>query len=231
MMELIRNIYHTLRLGGAGLRYHLSPMLGAKTRYAIDPGYKHRPKPSYFDDTANSDNWQREVYEKARLLMRDEGLKSVYDLGCGSGYKLINILGEFETTGIDLPETIGAVQKRYPSRRWVAGRFETLELGTADLVICSDVIEHVEDPDALMRIILSATKEWIILSTPARELMYSDRQRFRFGPPDNPTHLREWSMAEIMRYAEQFFDVVSHEITNRIQGTQMIVGRKSAIRS
>ena len=225
-MDLARQTYRTLRLFGAGMRFHLAPMIGAKTRYGIDAGYRHRSRIRYFDDTVNADHWQREVYERTRDFMRDKGLRTVHDIGCGSGYKLVHLLGEFETTGVDLPETIEKVRTNYPDRNWVAGDFEETKLDPADLVISSDVIEHVQDPDALMRFILRTTKEWVVLSTPARELIYTDRQRMRFGPPDNVTHMREWTMAEFRRYVEGYLEIVRHEITNREQGTQMIIGRK-----
>jgi hypothetical protein len=32
-------------------------------------GYRHRTRPHYFDDNANEDEWQREVYEAAGSLM------------------------------------------------------------------------------------------------------------------------------------------------------------------
>lgn len=225
-MSFVIESYRALRLAAAGLRFHLAPMVGASSRHGIAAGYKHREKPGYFDDTANSDNWQREVYEQARILMKDNALSTVNDIGCGSGYKLVHLLGEFDTTGVDLPETIAAVQQRYPDRRWVMGRFEDLSVTPADLVVCSDVIEHVADPQALIRFVVSATKEWVVLSTPAREIMYKERQRLRFGPPDNPTHLREWTVPEFRSFVEPHLEIVRHEITNLGQATQMIIGRK-----
>lgn len=221
----LRACYRTFRLAGAGLRFHLAPFLGAKPRFDIDPGYCSRKSPSYFDDTSNTDNWQREVYEGARAIMLEHGLRTVTDVGCGSGYKLVHLLGEFETTGVDLPQTIERTRESYPGRNWVSGSFEDIALPKADLVICSDVIEHVPDPDALIRFVAGLSKGWIILSTPARELLYDDRDRSRFGPPGNPAHLREWTMAEFHGYVGRFLEVVRHEITNRAQSTQMIVAR------
>ena len=205
--------------------YSIAPALGSPSRFAIHAGYRHRDHIAYFDDTENSDNWQREVYETARDLAREEGLKSVYDVGCGSGYKLVHMLGEFDTTGIDLPETIELVRARFPERKWLAGSFDALDLPPADLVICSDVIEHVEDPDALMRFILGSTKKWAVLSTPDRDLVYGWRNGHRFGPPENPSHVREWTVPEFATYVGRFLRIERHFISNRGQATQCIVGQ------
>ena len=39
-------------------------------RYCIKDGYKPRLKNRYFDDTPLKDEWQKEVYEKARAIVK-----------------------------------------------------------------------------------------------------------------------------------------------------------------
>jgi SAM-dependent methyltransferase len=207
------------------LRFGLLSLLPGRRRYEIAPGYAHRETIAFDDASGKEDQWQREVYEAARTIMVENRLRSVHDVGCGSGYKLVHMLGEFETTGIDLPENIGWVKEKYPDRRWIGAAFEDVQLGKADLVICADVIEHVTDPDALMRFILSIARDRVVLSTPDRDIAYDWRSKHRFGPPENPTHLREWNMPEFHRYIARFLKLERHEITNRGQATQMIVGR------
>jgi ubiquinone/menaquinone biosynthesis C-methylase UbiE len=228
-MEVARIAYRKLRERAFALRFHLAPLLGRKSLHGIAPGYRHRSDIRYFDDTENADEWQREVYHTARQIMWENGLKTVCDVGCGSGYKLVHILGEFETTGIDLPETISRVRQRYPERHWLSGSFDSLVPPDADLVICADVIEHVADPDALMRFLASSGARWIILSTPDRDLVYGGTGLCRFGPPGNLAHVREWTMQEFHAYTSRFFDVARHEITNQEQATQMIVGRPRCV--
>ena len=224
-MELARTTYRKLRERSFALRFHLAPLLGRKSLYNIAPGYRHRSDIRYFDDTENADEWQREVYLTARQIMRENGLKTVCDVGCGSGYKLVHILGEFKTTGIDLPETIARVRHRYPERHWLSGSFDRLEPPRADLIVCADVIEHVADPDALMRFLASSGAQWIIVSTPERDRVYRGKGLCRFGPPGNLAHVREWTMQEFRAYASRFFDVARHEITNDEQATQTVVCR------
>jgi hypothetical protein len=63
------------------------------------------------------------------------------------------------------------------------------------------------------------------LSAPARELMYAERELPRFGPPDNPSHLREWTMAEFNRFARRYLAIERHELSNGIQGTQLLIAK------
>ena len=137
-MSLVTELRRKAGDAAAALRLHL---LGPLSRglYDIAPGYRHRTHTAYFDDKDNSDEWQREVYVAARLIMREQGLRRVHDIGCGSGYKLVHILGEFETMGLDLPQTIGKVRERYPDRNWISGSLDDVRLPRGDLVICADV--------------------------------------------------------------------------------------------
>lgn len=194
----------------------------SSSQYNIMPGYRHRKTPIYFDDTATADSWQKEVYQYASQVMLDKKLSSVYDIGCGSAFKLITYLGQFETIGCDVPETVKFLREKYPDRRWETANFEDRHPTFPDLVVCSDVIEHVADPDELIAFIKNKRPKYVILSTPDRELFYARYSRFRIGPPRNPAHLREWSFSEFARYISRDFCVIEHLITNREQATQMI---------
>jgi hypothetical protein len=197
--------------------------LGASSKYDIFPGYNHRRQSQYFDDTTLTDEWQREVYLFAAEVMRKESLSTVYDIGCGSGYKLIKFLGDYDTTGFDVERTVSFLNDKYPDRKWRSASFSAqMELRSPDLIICADVIEHLEEPDALLDFIANLSSRYIILSTPDRDRVYMKGSRHLFGPPANPTHLREWSFAEFGSYIGSKFTIIEHRITNRQQATQMI---------
>lgn len=197
--------------------------LGEKGQYGIRPGYRHRKEILYFDDTSQTDGHQREVYEFAAEIMKNNDFKTVYDIGCGSGYKLVNYLGQYDTTGFDLEETVKFLKEKYPQRNWQTVQFSDRNVPPAELVICSDVIEHVLDPDSLLSFLDSVSKNLIIISTPARDLIYKAGDYDYMGPPRNSCHVREWSFAEFDKYISSKFRIIKHEVTNRRQATQMIL--------
>jgi Methyltransferase domain len=190
--------------------------------YGIVPGYRYRASALSYDDTGNTDKWQYEVYRYAADLMGANGFQTVCDVGCGSGYKLVHQLGDFETTGTDIPQTVTFLRSKYPERRWLA-LDEVGRLGKFDLVICADVIEHVDDPDALLSLLESIAKRHILISTPDRNLCYRRGNFHHFGPSTNPTHLREWSFDEFVQFVAGRFNVLDHRISNRLQATQMLL--------
>ena len=208
------------------MRAYFRGVIDAHSAYGMLPGYRARHEPQHFDDTANTDDWQREVYIFAADLMAREALASVHDVGCGSGFKLIKYLGQHHTIGFDVPSTVEHLRTQYPDREWKSAPFSARDIPPADMVICSDVIEHVPDPDALLGFVGGLAKRLMVFSTPERNFLYRPGSKYRYGPPSNPSHVREWSADEFSRYIASRFDILHHEITNAVQGTQMILCAK-----
>jgi SAM-dependent methyltransferase len=196
-----------------------------KSKYGLTTGYRNRKKAEYFDDTINKDEWQKEVYIEASKLMQSAKLRKVYDIGCGSGYKLVHFLQEYDTVGFDLEATLTYLRKTYADRAWQSVSFDDRTIPPADLVVCADVIEHVEDPDALLDFLSHITGQYLVISTPERDLVYPQGHRCLRGPPANRSHIREWSFTEFGKYVASKFDIVQHRVTNVQQATQMVVCR------
>jgi hypothetical protein len=133
---------------------------------------------------------------------------------------LIRELGEFDTIGVDVSPTYEWLKERYPDRSWVRSFTAASSSLRGDLVICADVIEHVLDPDELIEFLKGIRPQFLILSTPDRDLMYGGRH---WGPPTNETHIREWNFDEFHRYIGKHFNILNHVISNREQFTQMTV--------
>ena len=204
----------------------LSDMFGIGD-YFTPSGYKINSV-KYFDDTPNDDAFQREVYQKARQLAFQNGYMRVLDIGCGSAFKLKTYFEEFKTVGVDLPATVAWLQDKYPNDKWLSVDLNQESLPKEltqefDLVICSDVIEHLENPDNLIQLLQRITYKKLIISTPDRFLI-EQRGASRLGPPQNPHHIREWNKREFARYIENSgFTIEEHYISNVEQVTQVAI--------
>jgi SAM-dependent methyltransferase len=176
--------------------------------------------PSHHDDTNFSDEGQKEVYQFCAKFMAENKLNTVVDVGCGSGYKLIKYLGEFDTKGIETEPCFSLLNLKYPDRKWlISGEKEKSFneynlLQNNDVVLCCDVIEHIIDPDVLLEYLISLNAKYYIISTPCREILckgqkYSpDYHQHWNGPPKNPCHVREWTMNEFTEYISNKFDII-----------------------
>ncbi len=191
--------------------------------FEIDPRYSARNAYNHYDDQECEDEWQLEVYLHALGLMVRNNFNKVVDIGCGSGFKLKTYLSQYDTTGYELPENVSILKQKYPDHKWKTSNFVSHNSFTTDVVICSDVIEHLVNPDQLLTFIQNQSFEYLVLSTPERDLVYCDDDPAKFGPPKNMTHQREWNFQEFYNYVSRFFDVVDHRVTNLEQATQMMI--------
>lgn len=191
--------------------------------FSIKAGYHHAVHAEPFDDTRNKDEWQKEVYELAKEIMVAAGYKHIIDVGCGSAFKLVNQLGAFDTIGIEVEPALQWLRQQYPSRKWL--RFEEADpvaLQT-DLVLCADVIEHIDNPDDLLDFIGEMNFRKLVISTPERDGVAG---RNDYGPPENVAHYREWNAVEFRNYLRRWFTVEEQRIFNDKTVTQVVICRK-----
>jgi len=185
--------------------------------YCIVDGYEIRTNPRHYNDKNETDKYQKEVYIYANNVMEKYDYKNIVDVGCGSGFKLIKYLGNYNTIGVETEPCYTFLKNKYPNRNWLlSGKKETSFsneplLDKPDLVICSDVIEHIIDPDELIKYLISLNALHYIISTPCRQRLL-DLKRFRsakpLGPPTNKGHVREWTMSEFKEYISKSFNIL-----------------------
>lgn len=198
----------------------LNTRLQPHSYFSIKPGYHHTRNAESFDPTGNTDDYQKSVYALAENFAKPFGKASVLDVGCGSGYKLVHMLGEHETTGIEIEPVYSWLLKKYSDRRWL--RYEPGSMGQlkADIVICSDVIEHIENPDDLMEFLADIEFKHLIISTPERDRIFGKSD---YGPPENTSHYREWNSAEFKKYVTGFFKIMEHHVFDDKSICQVVV--------
>ena len=165
---------------------------------------------------ARSGRHQFAAYAAAARLARTIGAGTVVDIGCGVATKLnhffardFDIIGIDQAPAIDLCRTLHT-HGTYIAESFEAPRYELRSVAPAvDLLISSDVIEHLEDPDQLLSYIRAVVREstHIVLTTPERHALLGRDAR----QPLNPAHIREWSWEEFRHYIEASgFTILAH---------------------
>jgi 2-polyprenyl-3-methyl-5-hydroxy-6-metoxy-1,4-benzoquinol methylase len=105
------------------------------------------------------------------LVKKLDGVRSICDLGCGNGH-ISGRLAElgYEVTGVDASASgIQIAQRAYPQGNFVHALIDQdLNIGKFDLVISSDVIEHLYRPSDLLEAAVSQIKPagHVLLGTP-----------------------------------------------------------------
>jgi len=150
-----------------------------------------------FSDDKRALLFQLHVYRHARKAVVDNGLMSVLDIGCGNPQKLRAYIYPFvdDIVGIDLPEITSQIKMEFG--RWIGCDLNNEELDLDrkfDLIIAADVIEHLESPKNLFKIIKThANSETIIvISTPEKASIKTE----------NTSHHREYEKDELVNILE-----------------------------
>jgi SAM-dependent methyltransferase len=92
-----------------------------------------------------------------RFSDRDPGAVRILDIGCGNGSWVALPLARcgYDVTGIDLHQpsidTARSLARGLPNAHFAVGTVEELKEAGFDVIILSEVLEHVHEPEALLR--------------------------------------------------------------------------------
>jgi 2-polyprenyl-3-methyl-5-hydroxy-6-metoxy-1,4-benzoquinol methylase len=123
------------------------------------------------EGAGNGDSGEKLTAVFVELVKKLDGVRSICDLGCGNGHIAGRLakLG-FRVTGVDASASGIAVARRaYPNVEFVEALIDRgLSVGEFDLVVSSDVIEHMYRPADLLEAAGALLKPGgqILLGTP-----------------------------------------------------------------
>jgi len=180
-----------------------------KNNYCIKAGYEINSDTDYYLDVANNFIYQPDVYELAYYLAQRTGVKYIIDIGSGNGIKLQRFLPDYNITCVDYGDNRNIIMNNLPGIGFVEANLENglpnfpVAILQDAIVIISDVVEHIINPDKLFTSLsaLSHQCPYLLISTP-------DRVKCRglgdFGPPLNRSHVREWQADELDLLLRQY---------------------------
>jgi trans-aconitate methyltransferase len=167
--------------------------------------YSPRNGHAHYLDIPGNLIYQPHVYALAAFLADRCSAKWVVDIGCGSAIKLKPFSGRFGLVCVDCAPALELARQSLPGAEFIEHDLETglpalpVKLLERAVVICSDVVEHLQRPERLLQALANVAKiaPFVLISTPDR-----DRARgwLDNGPPANPTHVMEWSATEFVRF-------------------------------
>lgn len=154
------------------------------------------------------------------LIRETKALKprSILDAGCGEGFILEKLRGENigdELVGIDFSKRaiqIGKRLHRHLSLKQGTIYHIPFEANSFDLVICCEVLEHLEYPEKAMSELARVTRKYCIISVPNEPWFrlanfLRGKNISRLG--NDIEHIQRWSRSGIKAAAEKYFDVIS----------------------
>lgn len=162
--------------------------------------------------------------------------KKIFDAGCGEGL-VLNTLNEIRpiekafAIDIDEKEVIDAT-RNLPFCQIKQGSIYDIpfEESAFDLVICSEVLEHLEDPDKALQELFRVSSEYAILSVPREpiwRIMNMARFKYWNALGNTPDHRNHWSTKQFVRFLEPYFVII--ETLQPLPWT-MVLCRKRSIK-
>ncbi len=184
------------------------PQKGRNMNKYLPTGYVERGSHAQYLDAPGDLIYQPHVYALAGFLAERSGVQWIVDIGCGAGQKLQTLSKRFSILGIDCSSALNIAKDAIPQGKFIEFDLEHgLPLIPEDIlrdsvVVCSDVIEHLREPQQLMQGLVGVSKiaPFLLISTPDRDRV---RGWLDNGPPGNPAHVMEWAATEFARFMKE----------------------------
>jgi 2-polyprenyl-3-methyl-5-hydroxy-6-metoxy-1,4-benzoquinol methylase len=144
----------------------------------------------------------------------------IHEIGCGEGYWVLlwNERG-LNARGCDFSRAVIEVARENAINRGLeTSLFESRSIydldvaqDSADLVVCCEVLEHLENPEAGLQALQRITKRHLIVSVPREPLwctlnLVRGKYINRWG--NTPGHIQHWSKRKFIKFVSGYFEVV-----------------------
>jgi 2-polyprenyl-3-methyl-5-hydroxy-6-metoxy-1,4-benzoquinol methylase len=151
-------------------------------------------------------------------LVERTGASEAHEVGCGEGELAIRLARRgIRMRGTDaFPQVLEEARRRSAAAGveidFEATPVEELDPARdgAELILCCEVFEHLEDPERALDVLAGLAKPWLIASVPREPLWRAlNLARFSYvGELGNtPGHLNHWSRRDFVRFLTRRFEV------------------------
>lgn len=156
-------------------------------------------------------------------LVRRTGARDGYEVGCGEGQLAVRLaaLG-LDVRASDIAPSIVDSARRRASEHGAAVAFETASVhdlsaprDAAELVVCCEVLEHLEAPERALETLCAVASPWLLASVPREPLwclanLARGKYLRRLG--NTPGHLNHWSRRSFLRFLGRRTQIVDYRL-------------------
>jgi SAM-dependent methyltransferase len=155
-------------------------------------------------------------HRTARDLLAPVQATTVLDVGCGEGFAVRYLFGDAppQVIGIDLrPHALALAHQLNPQHQFAAGSIFQLPFADnhVDLILCMEVLEHLDDPAQGMVELCRVSRTWLLLSVPHEPFFRGAnflRGKNMAAWGNDPEHVNHWSSRGFLRFIRPYCQVV-----------------------
>ena len=149
-------------------------------------------------------------------LIRASGARDIHEVGCGEGHltEIIATLGVDKIRGSDISEKmIAEARSRTAGSDLVFESRNVYELSgddCAEMVVCCEVLEHLDDPERALRALALLNTEYYVFSVPREPIwrvLNFMRGKYLGQLGNTPGHLQHWSATSFQKLISRYFDI------------------------
>jgi ubiquinone/menaquinone biosynthesis C-methylase UbiE len=146
--------------------------------------------------------------------------RSIHEIGCGEGYWVLymNKLG-LSARGCDFSKDVIAIAQGNARNVGLAKslfknrNIYNLECNddSADLIVCCEVLEHIDNPELGLKALQRVTTKNLILSVPREPIWRAlnlARGKYVRQLGNTPGHIQHWSKKEFVDLVSKYFEVI-----------------------
>lgn len=146
--------------------------------------------------------------------------ESIHEIGCGEGYWVLrwNEQGLI-ARGCDFSKNIIEIARENAMNRGLQpSLFDsrniydlTADKDSADLVVCCEVLEHLDNPESGLQALQRVTKRRLIISVPREPLWRTlnlARGKYITRGGNTPGHIQNWSKRDFVKLVSKYFEVI-----------------------
>ena len=177
--------------------------------------------------------WMMNGFESSLSeLVAKAAPQTIHEIGCGEGYWVIrwnkqglNARGcDFSEQVIEMAmENAFEAEIKTPIFKTRSIYDVNFEEDSADLVVCCEVLEHLEAPEAGLESLKKIAKDYVILSVPREPLWCTlnlARGKYIKDLGNTPGHLQHWSKKSFITLVEKYFTVI--EVKSPLPWTMLL---------
>jgi 2-polyprenyl-3-methyl-5-hydroxy-6-metoxy-1,4-benzoquinol methylase len=163
--------------------------------------------------------------------------RTIHELGCGEGFWVMQWISQgidargtdFSRQVIEMARANARASQVDENRFCVRSIYDiTAESDSADLIVCCEVMEHLQQPEQAMIALQRVVTSDLIISVPREPLwrgLNLARGKYVSDFGNTPGHLQHWSRRGITSLTERYFDVV--DVISPLPWTMIHCRRKS----
>lgn len=161
----------------------------------------------------------RRFLTELEALVGESGAREAHEVGCGEGEIARRLARRgLRVRGSDVSTAVLEEASRRARADGLDVEFKAVAVAeldpdedAAELIVCCEVLEHLDDPAGALDVLAGLARPWAVLSVP-REPLWRALNLLRLAYVrdlgNTPGHLNHWSRPGFLRFLERRFEVM-----------------------